>query len=230
MDKPHIAICVPVYKWPPHPKFLESVDRCEHDDRFHTKAIYITGDANLDSARARVLAEYLKYEQPYDWFCQMDGDIEFSPDTIWTMINRGVNVIGAAYAFKCEGPKAGQPVIRLLEKAEVDDRNLIQVRYLGGGSTFVKDIFLKRMCEFYKNLQFNLHPEQLGGPLGPESFALWNPLVVEQPLWGENKWELLSEDWAFCHRVGLLGEPVWLDLCAIIGHWDGDKCYQLHSS
>lgn len=222
--RPRIAICTPIYK-SSHPKYDESVARCCADGRFETSVIQCFGDANLDNARTLVFERFLNQEKHHDWFCMIDSDIEFSPDTIWQLINKPVNVIGAAYCYKSSGPKAGLPVIRILPEETPDDLNLLKVKYLGGGFIFVRSDFLRRMIGVYNDLEFTIHPNDPTEPPNAKSYALWMPMVVDEPRW--NHREYLSEDWAFCERIRRMGEPIYLDLCALIGHWDGDQCYRL---
>lgn len=226
--KPRIMIGTPVYKWPPHPKFVESLKRCENDPRFDMEFRCVQGDAHIERARSMLLLQYLEAPTKFDWYVMIDSDIEFNADIIWGIINRGKDVIGAGYAFKApEGnPKHKQPVIRPLEGQEPID-GLIKVRHLGGGFTVVSDAFLRKMCEEYKDLEFQMNPDLMQGKEGVSTYGLWNPVIIEQPAWGEGKKEMLSEDYSFCERVLMMGGECWWDLSAVIAHWDGETFYQL---
>ena len=234
IKKPRVMITSPVYKWPPHPKFIESLATCEKDPRFDLSFRSIQGDAHIERARSMLLLQYLIAPEPHDWYVMIDSDIEFNADIIWGIINRGKDVIGAAYSFKAgEGnPKYQQPVIRSLENETPSGDGLIRVRHLGGGFTVVSDSFLKRMCEEYKDLEFMMNPDLLNGTSKQLTYGLWNPLLIDQLQWetdenGKHYKEMLSEDYSFCERVWMMGGECWLDLNCFIAHWDGETCYQL---
>lgn len=226
---PHVLIVSPVYKWPPHPKFVESLQKCYSDPRMKISFHAVSGDAHIERARAMLLELYLRYEKPWDWLVMIDSDIEFNPDIIWGMINRGVDCIGAAYAFKSpEGTaKYQQPVIRPYHPEERTEDDLVRVRYLGGGFTLCSDALVKRLCEHYKDLEFFVNPDLMRGEGNGRTYALWNPILIEQESWDNGKKEMLSEDYSFCERIHAMGEKLWLDLRALIAHWDGDNCFKL---
>jgi hypothetical protein len=229
--KPNVFIATPVYKWPPHPKFTESLQNVVNDPRMNVTFKPIVGDAHIERARSMLLEWYLRYEKPWDWFVMIDSDIEFNADIIWGMLNSGVDCIGAAYAFKSpEGTsKYRQPVIRPEEQSNTIEREdgLVSIRYLGGGFTILSDTLVKRMCEYYKDLEFHINPDLKQGESEGKTYGLWNPVMVEQPSWGEGKYEMLSEDYSFCERILRMDEKVWLDRKAKIAHWDGETAYMV---
>jgi hypothetical protein len=233
VKKPLLFIATPIYKPPAHPKFMESLERCKGDPRFDFVFDYVAGDAHIERARSHILLKYLRYERPWDWLVMIDSDIEFNADILWGLINQEKDCIGAAYTFKApEGsPKYRQPVIRA-KAGEEAEGHLLKIMYLGGGCTIVSDALVKKMCAHYQDLKFLLNPDLLGGGKNVATYGLWNPVLIEQPSWGKdengNNWmEMLSEDYSFCQRILDMGEDVWLDLSALIAHWDGDQCFQL---
>lgn len=237
LRKPRVMISSPVYKWPPHPKFVESLKRCEEDPRFDVEFRSIQGDAHIERARSMLLLQYLTCPTPCDWYVMIDSDIEFNGDIIWGLINRGKDVIGAAYAFKSpEGtPKFQQPVIRAIDGEQPTSDGLVKVRHLGGGFTVVSDSFIRKMCDHYRDEEFCMNPDLLSGKDHQMTYGLWNPVYIDQPHWGTKPdgtyyREMLSEDYSFCERIQLMGQDIWLDLNCYIAHWDGDKCYQLKLS
>ena len=233
--KPNVFLCSPVYKWPPHPKFAESVAACQKDPRMNVVFRACAGDAHIERARAMLLEQYLRKDQDWDWMVMIDSDIEFNPDIIYGMINRGKDCIGAAYPFKApEGtPKHKQPVVRPLSSDEPIQDGVTRMRYLGGGFTICSDAQISRLCSYYNDLRFFVNPDIKQGESSGLTFGLWNPVLVDQPDWGidestgKMKQEMLSEDYSFCQRILDMGDDIWLDLCAVIAHWDGDNCYTL---
>ena len=234
VKKPLIFLCSPVYKMPAHPKFMESVERVKNDPRFDVELRFVVGDAHIERARSMLLMQYLKKERPYDWLVMIDSDIEFNGDILWGIINREKRVIGAAYAFKAEEghPKYRQPVIRQLKNEVPDSEGLLRVAYLGGGFTILRDDFVGEMTEYYKDLKFYMNPDLNNNKNDGLTYALWTPLLVPQEEWGKdedgnNKLEMLSEDYAFCHRILDMNEPLYVDMSAVVAHWKDDKAYQL---
>lgn len=230
--KPKVLIVSPIYKPPAHPKFIESLKSCMNDPRMDVSFESIGGDAHIERARAMLLEKYLRYNKKWDWLVMIDSDIEFNADILYGLITRGKDCIGAAYAFKSpEGtPKYQMPVIRPMANEEPDDTGLVRVRYLGGGFTICSDALIQRMCKEYEDLRFYINPDLNPDKSDGRTYAFWTPILIEQPGWGDGKKEMLSEDYAFCQRILDMGEDCWLDLRAVLSHWDGEKSYQLKTS
>lgn len=228
-----IFIGTPSYKWPPDPHFQESIRRIVNDERFDIEYRSVIGDAHIERARAMVLLHFLKEhnKKPFDFFLNVDWDIEFHPDHVFKMCQKadknGINVIGGPYAYKTtEDDKKLVPVFRGIPNTDMTDDFLLQAEYLGGGFMMVRSQFLLKMCEHYDDeLGFNANPD-LDKDM-TRTCALWNPILISRPDWGNGFREILSEDYSFCRRVADMSEKCWLDLEVILGHWDGAKCYKL---
>lgn len=226
MEKIRLFIGTPAYKWPVDPHFANSVAAIMADQRFDCEFRAVIGDALVERARAAVLAEYLEYKKPWQFFLNIDWDIEFRPDDVYRACMRDLPVLGGPYTFKShvEGKKHGI-VFRAAKGAKPTENFLIQAQYLGGGFTLVRDDVIQHLCLAYDELRFRENPDMHDPPR--TTYDLWRCITVDRPDWGEDERELLSEDYAFCERIGALGYKMYLDLSVILKHWDGDKCYDL---
>lgn len=226
-----IFIGTPAYQWPCDPHFAMSVQSVMDHPNMEASFRAICGDAHIERARANVLRYYLYKEQDWDFFVNIDWDIEFRAFDLYRALQRmdkfGIDVLGGPYAFKSEdASKKNQPVARFKKSAKEDENHMIDADFVGGGFTIVKDEFMQKMCRFNEDLRFNLNPDLADDYA--ETWALWNPIIIERPDWpGEKKRELLSEDYSFCYRAHQLNGVVKMDLTIMLKHWAGEKCYTL---
>lgn len=238
MEKKKVFIGVPVYKWTnkpsvfdsPHPRFKHSLQRLLADDRLETVFAPVIGDADIERARACLLMNYLRYEMQWDYFLQLDWDIEFEPDDLVRAIERmektGKRCVGGPYAFKTEDEgKKDVPVYRCMEGCTPTSDHYLKCAYIGGGYTLCSDSLVRDLCAANEDLRFNvnhdIHSERL------ITYSLWAHIIIPRPDWGEGNRELLSEDYSFCQRILNLGEDIWLDLTIRLKHWNGDKAFVL---
>lgn len=224
----------PAYKWPPDPHFQMSMQALLNDKRFNAEYRAVIGDAHIERARAMVLLHYLKDRKKHGWeyFLNVDWDIEFRPDDVYRMCMKcetyGIDIIGGPYTYKTKSDgKKEQVVFRGKPGVTPDnDRGLIEADYLGGGFTMMTDKLVMEMVEKYDGeLGFNANPD-----LDSDKFrtvAIWNPVLLDRPDWGEGAKELLSEDYSMCYRTIELGYQPYLDLNVYLKHWDGPNCYTL---
>lgn len=228
-----IFIGTPAYKWPVDPHFLASVNAIVNDPRFYVEYRAVVGDAHIERARAMVLLHYLKADEThnFDFFLNIDWDIEFRPDDVYRMCEKadrlGLNVVGGPYAFKTKDEGKNEAIVfRSKRGCDPTEDFMLEALYLGGGFTMVRSETLKKAVALYdKELGFNANPD-LDKDF-TRTCALWNPIIIPRPDWGEGKAELLSEDYSFCQRFLDMGESCWVDLQVILKHWDGEKCFCL---
>ena len=241
MKRYRVFLGTPAYKWSDDPR-----DKIYHSTLPHRRSLQdamahpgldvehsiVIGDAHIERARACVLKNYLMLSKnkPFDFFLNIDSDIEFRAFDVHRACERmeqfRVDILGGPYAFKSEadGKKEGI-VFRPDVGAEADEHHMMPCRYVGGGFTMVTAPFLQRMMDSFPELRFNLNPD-LDKDMA-ETWALWNPIILPRPDWGENKGELLSEDYSFCHRGLEIGGRVMIDMTIALTHWDGKKPYRL---
>lgn len=226
---PRVFLGSPIYKGAGHPQFRAAVAACQALDSLSVDFYAVQGDADITRARAAVLGKYLD-EGHYEFLLMADSDISWHPSVLEALVGRNLPVVGAAYAFKAaEGYLAGKAVLRAEPlRPEPGDDGLMPVRYLGGGFVLVRDDLVRRLCAANAAEEFWTNPDHRDP--GRRTFALWDPLLVDQPDWGPGMREKLSEDYAFCERVRRLGETCWLDVYAELVHWDGERPYLVERS
>lgn len=214
-------------KYPGHPKFVDSIQKCMEHPGLEVDFRAVIGDAHIERARAVVLAEYLDYTKPWDFFLMVDSDIEFDAEQLYNACARNLPIVGGPYSFKSAtvSGKAATPVFRPRPGCTQTEDDLLECEYLGGGYTLVRDDLVHKMCKTYRDTRFRENPDMHNPPR--VTYALWNPIVLKRTDWGEDTCELLSEDYSFCDRVNQMGYKQYLDLRIILRHWDGDVHYSL---
>ena len=89
----------------------------------------------------------------------------------------------------------------------------------------IRDDAITQICKAYPELKFRENPDMHDPPR--DTYALWNPIMLDRPDWGEGCRELLSEDYSLCERIWQMEIPMWIDLTVVLNHWDGENCYSL---
>jgi hypothetical protein len=224
MSKVHkIFIGSPVYKWPVEQHMAQSVQAVMADERFNADFSAVVGDAHIERARASVLAEYLDKKEDWDYFLNVDWDIEFSPDDLYRMCERDLPILGGPYTFKSDRKDKDKSIVfRPIVGEERTDDYLLKCEFIAGGFTLVRRDLLEQMMETYEDLAFWENPDMHDPPR--KTYALWNPILIDREDWipeGETEMrrELLSEDYSFCKRVLDMGVDIHMDLQTILTHW-----------
>ena len=212
-----------------HPAFEESFYKTVKDLRneFRFSLATVTGDGQLDRARAILLGDYLwiREQTTVDFYWMLDSDVSWDPLDVFRMVQRKVDCIGAAYSIKRDADAAlGRWAGRTLEGETPDATGLLRVLYLAGGFTLVSDSAMQKLIHKYAHLRFINNPPSLR-----PSYGLWRSEFGEAPKeWGvEGAKEYLGEDYTFSWRLEQAGIPRYLDLNVKLGHWAGDECWRL---
>lgn len=233
-DKVKLFVGCPVYKWPPHPMFQKSVNELMADPRFDVEFRAVIGDALIERARTSMLAEYLEYKKPWDWFLQIDWDIEFRAEDIYRMCMRypKYKVMGGPYTFKTSEAGKKQSIVFRVKPgiSGPNEEHMLPSNYLGGGFTLTHDSIIRDLVEKCDDVRIRENPDMHDPPR--IAYDLWQSVLIDRPDWGfisEGKphRELLSEDYAYCERILRAGHEIWLDLSVLLGHWNGEECYRL---
>jgi hypothetical protein len=228
-EKIRVFIGSPCYKWPCEHHMAQSVQAMMADARFDCDFAAVVGDAHIERARASVLAEYLEYKKDWDFFLNVDWDIEFRPDDVYRMCQYNKPVIGGPYTFRSDREdKDKQIVFRNIQGEEPDENYLLKCQYVAGGFMLVKDDFFREMMKRYKRLSFWENPDMHDPPR--KTYALWNPILIKRPDWGRGKREILSEDYSFCQRVLDMGTPIYMDLRTLLTHWQDGFPWKLNTN
>ena len=222
-----VFIGVPAYKWPMDIHTSTSIQGCMNHPGLDCELRAVIGDAHIERARAMVLAEYLTCDIEFDYFLNVDWDIEFRAEDLYRACSRGKDCIGGPYTYKTEeeGKKANV-VFRAAPDAVKTEDHLLEAYYLGGGFTLLSNKLIQDLVEHYDDeLGFNLNPDLQKDKVRVP--AVWNPILIEREDWGKGYREMLSEDYSLCERIRKIGYKCWLDLTIMLKHWDGPKCYVL---
>lgn len=227
-----VFVACPAYRWPIDDHTAMSLNATVAHPGLDVEFQAVVGDAHIERARAMLLMHSRLHPKVFDYFLNVDWDIEWNPEDLYRMCCRAdthkIAVLGGPYAFKTEDEKgkAGQAVMRVLPGAQVNEAtHMIECAYVGSGFMLIDAGLFHKIQAQYPELQFNANPD-LHSEM-PPTLAAWNPVIIPRPDWGENHGELLSEDYSFCHRVREMGERVVMDLTVKLTHWSGDKAFRL---
>lgn len=234
--KKRIFITMPMYAGDMHEATRQSLlALARQEDKYDIHLVMVGGDGMLDRVRAfmfsRLLLALAEGEQ-WDYYLQLDADLQFHPDVIARLIEHDKDVIGALYPFKSPtGDKAGRPVYKDMGQPTDPETGLREVYGLAGGFIFVKVPALLKMCADRPYELCHVNPDYFDDPLPPKpTYHFWQCIAVPQQRWGEGYKEYLSEDYALCHRLRQSGFQVWADMNAYLRHWQGNTYYECQSS
>lgn len=201
---------------PHHTSLLKFHDLC-HERGIEVVDGVVRGDALVERARSIAASSFLRSD--CDVMLSIDSDIRFSPEQALRMCETAMekDIVGGMYLTRNE--RRPQPALMLENDSPVvfaDDAPLVEARYLSTG-------FIATTRKPFEAIIEDL-------PLCHQSWgesAFW-PIYVPwvQEFEGEDKYILLSEDWAFCERAREKGFKLWLDPRVRLAH-HGDYGYML---
>lgn len=191
---------------------------------------WLSNNAVIDRARNVLAAVFLQSDATHLVF--IDGDIGFVPADLLGLVTRMQNddrlaVIGAPYpkrrinwsmvaAAAAKGLAAGNPAalerfsgVYVFDPLDAPDSirmdEPLEVRRAGTGLLVIRRDVIETLCARHPELRYA--PDALdreGGISGDHLTALFQPLI--DPDTGH----ILSDDFAFCHRVRAAGFRIWL--------------------
>jgi hypothetical protein len=215
-----------------HPKFTESLGNFKKSRYGSGSELNILrGDSMIERARASLFGTWLEQWRKgnkFEYFMQIDEDIEFPRDAIPRLIESGKPFIGAAYAYKAkQGHKVGKSVCKYLPDQIVDERGVAKIKWLSGGFVLCHHEMLFEMMRKYPELRYDSITEFRGDQTN-ESYIFWLPLVhtiTDGKLNGKKIF--LSEDYAFAQRAIDAGFDNYEDTTIRLTHWDGLQSYRV---
>jgi len=216
-----------------HPKFTQSLGRFKSMKYGAGSELNVLrGDSMIERARSSLFGTWLEQwnnGNKFEYFMQIDEDIEFPADAIPKLIDSGKPFIGAAYAYKAkQGPKTGKSVCKYFPDEVPDEKGVMKIKWLSGGFVLCHYEMLFEMMRKYPELRYDSFTEFRNRKC-TESFLFWLPLVYI--IHDEEKWNgkkiFLSEDYAFAQRAVDAGFDNYEDTSIKLVHWDGVQPFRI---
>jgi len=166
------------------------------------------GTSAIDVARNEMASEAV--HDGYESIFFIDADIGFEPLDALRLLARPEPVVAGVYAkkgnrsFACEFANGVTDVL-----FGPNAPGLVPLRYAAAGFLRVRTRVLRRMAD---ELRLPLCNADRGRGVWP----FFMPLIVPQ---GEGGLRYLGEDWAFSHRLGLVGVTAMADTSIRLYHW-----------
>ena len=172
------------------------------------------GSSLICRARQNITYKFL-YENPdYNYFLQVDDDVQLPRDAIVKMVEADKNVVGGMYSIKST---AGKIAMRAKgdKKLLINDHpdQLVEVQYLSTGCFLQKrEVVQKAWNEYEEDRGYLLCEDDSGLSLEQRKrVAMYTPFIYKQ--------EYLSEDWAYCQRLIDMWELIWAHTGVKCVHW-----------
>lgn len=160
-------------------------------------------DSLVDRGRDRAAATLLESDCTHLLF--IDGDIEFKPDAIATLLSCGKDVAVGAYRKKNERNEFAISFLPDADKVlhQCERSGAVKIARAGTGFMLIHREVFERLAEAmpeiaYKDNERDMH-------------AFFEHVVKDGKRW--------SEDYTFCERWRAIGGEVWLHPFIELGHW-----------
>ncbi len=175
------------------------------------------GDSLVSRARNHITSQFLKSDCTH--LLMIDSDLTFSNEHIKRILSHGEDIVGGFYPKKSEG--APQLVCNIKkDQPPMDDRRLLDLKYIGTGFICVARNVFEKMIEVYgKEISYLSDNDRK-----TIEHDLW-PVGVYHYKDGQPS-RFLSEDWYFCQRAIDCGFKVWGDMGILLKH-SGSATYPL---
>lgn len=156
-------------------------------------------------ARAEIVHDFLNRDVTHLLF--IDGDMEFSPDVVKSMLMTGHPVVGCSYPGRASTAKDIRMLAKLFPESEREDPRMgcIRVAALGLGLTLIRRDVLEAMVKHYgPELRYTDERTKIS------LVGLFHEELKEGALTGE--------DFMFFNRWRAIGGEVWLLVDAPLTH------------
>lgn len=189
----------------------------------------LSNNAAIDRARNVLAGVFLQSEATHLLF--VDGDIGFIPDEVLGLVELMRNdarlaVIGAPYpkrrinwklvaaaserGLAAENPAELERYSGLFALDALDPAagvrldQPLELRHLGTGLMLIRRDVIETLCERHPELRYTPDgQDRADGQVGEHLHALFQPMI------DPDSGQLLSEDYAFCHRARAAGHRLW---------------------
>ena len=164
------------------------------------------GVSAIDSAHCEYASGAL--HDGFDSILFVDSDIQFLADDAIKLFDSPHGVISGVYPIKRNRRfvvdwKPGTKSVKFGKDAPPP----FEVEATGGGFLRIKSAVLRRMIDELKLPSCNT-------PFGRGMWPFFLPMLVERPGYTH----YMGEDWAFCHRLKQIGEPLFADTSIRLWH------------
>lgn len=168
----------------------------------------VRGYSQIDLARSRIATAAL--ERGFDDTFWIDADMDFEPDDVDRLRERGLPLACALYAKKASRALACHALPGTREIVFGREGGLLEIRYGAMG-------FLQARREVYLEMEQKLSLPRCNQRFGEAVVPYFLPLVIEG---AEGPW-YLSESFSFCERARQCGFKIWADTTIRLGHFGG---------
>lgn len=165
----------------------------------------IEGDTTLPRIRDNQASEFLRDFPDFNWFFQMDADIEVPPDIfkrLYLAANGGTRMVGALYSSRNEGAPWATCSMELREGEKAGNDGMLDMLWMSGGCWLVHRSIMQAVAE--ASVEYIGDGENAGKKV----WGMFQPTLVQRKD-GTRKW--IGEDWSFCQRVQRCGYRIVAD-------------------
>lgn len=169
-------------------------------------------DSLIGRARIAVLAHFLK-EAAYTHLMFIDGDIQFSPQSVYDLVRWSKPLVGGVYPCKSDEPKWPcnfMPLEGTREAIVCPETGCLLARDLPTGFMLIRRDCAERMAAAYPETKCRIAP-------GDSALNDYAYNLFDQPVDADGM--LLSEDFAFCRKWQKIRGEVWIDPQIELGHY-----------
>lgn len=207
-----------------------NLQNCLNDNGVRVKFGFLYDDALVPRARNNLVYEFLQTKYTHLMF--IDGDIEFSPEHVLSLLWQDVDVLGGPYAkkhinwekishlLKVYPDISPQHLQRMASDFVFHSKNpltrldeMLEVEEAGTGFLLIKrDVFLK-MIEAYPQLQYR--------ETGTNEYRYCffpTPIDSHGSMTGGGTDRYLSEDYAFCSLWRKIGGKIMMAPWVVLNH------------
>lgn len=208
--KPHLRICTPSYDGRVTVGYLEAVMDLYTSPDHHTGINFVLGDSLVTRARNHLISNFYEDNKNNEESFQshllwLDSDVSIDKKSLWSMIQRDVDVVAAPVPLKVPPTKFGeiQTILNVYEEVE---EYFYKARY---ASTAV---FLMSFNAVDKVIQHCIKNNRVYVNEGQTIYDVFGVGIKDNVY--------LSEDYFLCNMLNELGIEIYIDSNTTVLHID----------
>ena len=209
----NVFVSYPIYRYP-EPKSKRCLEEMimYMSEKKHRIGYDDLGGSMITRVRNRSLGKFIR-DGSFDWFFSIDSDMVFDKELLEILLSHKKEVIGAVYRVKSNKIASActpvqDPNVDWRDKTIEMNKGVQEMCFLSGGCMLVSMAVIVEMVEKFPELKY------YDDYSDEETWGLYNPIIIEH----RGRSRLLSEDWAFCHRMSQIGVKLFADTDIRIGH------------